>query len=461
MSSEVDAVDAVLVRHPFDALKRAAKERKSVVDEAAEGLERLQGAVVGAGKEQQRARLDELLAGLQDAKRRLQDVGLAEGQEASRCRQRLSHLQALGPPPKDGVIEWAKGRQDRVLVDHLLRSGHYDTAAQLAGEAGAEGLTDLHIFQGARRVVEALRRRSCAEALAWCAEHRPRLRKLRSKLEFRLRVQEMVEMVRGEARLEAVLHARRHLAPWAALHMAELQRAVAAVAFSSGTPCPAYAALFHERRWQQLVELFYQDLYRLHGLPPGAPLAPGRRAAQGAIPLRPLGPTPVCNPLACAPAHNSTRPIRALTTNPADPQPTHTPHTSPTPPLIPADSSLEVHLQAGLAALNTPLSYQDGCGREDPLHLPAFQKLAQGLPSAKHVKSKLICSATRETMDEANPPLVLPNGWAAAPPLPPGSCQPWRAGTYLGSLSQLSKPHVMLRRLSERSWRVMLRRPHV
>jgi hypothetical protein len=48
---------------------------------------------------------------------------------------------------------------------------------------------ELHIFGGAQRVVEALRGHDCSEALAWCEDNRARLRKAKSKLEFKLRVQ--------------------------------------------------------------------------------------------------------------------------------------------------------------------------------------------------------------------------------------------------------------------------------
>lgn len=65
----------------------------------------------------------------------------------------------------------------------------------------------------------------------------------------------------------------------------------------------------------------------------------------------------------------------------------------------------------GLSALKTPQSYEPGCSGEDPLHLPAFQKLAEGLPFAKYDRSKLVCSVTREVMNEQNPPKVLPNGY--------------------------------------------------
>ena len=67
-------------------------------------------------------------------------------------------------------------------------------------------------------------------------------------------------------------------------------------------------------------------------------------------------------------------------------------------------------LQAGLAALKTTQSLADDGNTEDPLHLPSFRALAQPLPYAKHVHSKLVCSITREMMNEDNPPLVTPDG---------------------------------------------------
>jgi macrophage erythroblast attacher len=79
---------------------------------------------------------------------------------------------------------------------------------------------------------------------------------------------------------------------------------------------------------------------------------------------------------------------------------------------LPPTSLLSIHLQAGLSALKTPLSLEPGCCREDPLHLPAFRTLAEGLPFAKHVHSKLICAISHTLMNEHNPPAALPNGCA-------------------------------------------------
>jgi macrophage erythroblast attacher len=67
-------------------------------------------------------------------------------------------------------------------------------------------------------------------------------------------------------------------------------------------------------------------------------------------------------------------------------------------------------LQAGLVALKNPPS-SSSSSREDPLQHPDFKALAADLPCAKHVHSKLICAVTREIMTDANPPMVLPNGY--------------------------------------------------
>lgn len=44
------------------------------------------------------------------------------------------------------------------------------------------------------------------------------------------------------------------------------------------------------------------------------------------------------------------------------------------------------------------------------LAVQTFQRLAEGLPRAKHVHSKLVCHVTGQIMDEHNLPMVMPNG---------------------------------------------------
>ena len=52
-----------------------------------------------------------------------------------------------------------------------------------------------------------------------------------------------------------------------------VQRAMAVLAFKADTQCGPYKHLFEEQQWQSLVELFYQELYRLNNLTPQSVLA--------------------------------------------------------------------------------------------------------------------------------------------------------------------------------------------
>jgi hypothetical protein len=63
---------------------------------------------------------------------------------------------------------------------------------------------------------------------------------LQSKFEFKLRLQEFIELVRGERMIEAIMYARKYLASWGATNMKELQQAMATLAFKSNTDCPGY-----------------------------------------------------------------------------------------------------------------------------------------------------------------------------------------------------------------------------
>ena len=74
-------------------------------------------------------------------------MGAAEAADLQRCRARLAHLAELGPPPKDGALDWSRRRMDRILVDHLVRTGNYDSAMQLASESGIQVSTVPIAFQ--------------------------------------------------------------------------------------------------------------------------------------------------------------------------------------------------------------------------------------------------------------------------------------------------------------------------
>ena len=81
-----------------------------------------------------------------------------------------------------------------MLVDWLIREGKYDTAREYAAVSGTAHLCSTHVFAEAKAIEASLHGRDCTLALAWCEEHRARLTKLKSSLEFKLRLQQFFEV---------------------------------------------------------------------------------------------------------------------------------------------------------------------------------------------------------------------------------------------------------------------------
>eukprot|EP00128_Syssomonas_multiformis_P004293 Colp12_sorted_trinity150504_noHs@31230 len=188
--------------------------------------------------------LSSLVMRLTSLKRKLEDGLREEELHIKRCNTRLNHLQeyqhVTNKEGEDVNERWKAKRLDRILVDHMLRDGNYDSATLLAKDSGIEDLVDVDLFIASRKIEDALKSRNRAEALAWCAENRSRLRKLKSNLEFKLRVQEFIELIRQGKRIDAIKYSRKYLAPWAETNMKEVQQAMAALAFQANTDCPTY-----------------------------------------------------------------------------------------------------------------------------------------------------------------------------------------------------------------------------
>lgn len=264
------SIESPLLKVPFESLKRTTKDRKQAIDEYAAILELLQSSKLQGSAEDCAGILENADYRLSGLKRKLESVSAVEAAELQRCRARLLHLIALGAPSPGKLLDWNRGRLDRILAEHLLRRGHMATAAQLVAASGLEELLDSHIFEEAHAVAAALDRRDCGPALEWCATHAAKLKKSRSQVVFKLRLQEFVELVRKRDASAAIKYARVHLASWAEPCEEEHQRVFAALIFTSSTSCPVYQELFSEERWNALKESFLSELYRLHSLTPSS-----------------------------------------------------------------------------------------------------------------------------------------------------------------------------------------------
>nr|KAF6280175.1 macrophage erythroblast attacher, E3 ubiquitin ligase [Pipistrellus kuhlii] len=154
--------------------------------------------------------LDGVVEKLSVLKRKAVESIQAEDESAKLCKRRIEHLKEHSSDQPAAASLWKRKRMDRMMVEHLLRCGYYNTAVKLARQSGIEDLVNIEMFLTAKEVEESLERRETATCLAWCHDNKSRLRKMKSCLEFSLRIQEFIELIRQNKRLDAVRHARKH-----------------------------------------------------------------------------------------------------------------------------------------------------------------------------------------------------------------------------------------------------------
>lgn len=62
----------------------------------------------------------------------------AEDESAKLCKRRIEHLKEHSSDQPAPANMWKKKRMDRMMVEHLLRCGYYNTAVKLARQSGIE-----------------------------------------------------------------------------------------------------------------------------------------------------------------------------------------------------------------------------------------------------------------------------------------------------------------------------------
>lgn len=163
--------------------------------------------------------------------------------------------------------QWKKLRLNRLIVEHFLRLGFYDTAEKLANRSGIRELTNIDIFQVSREVEKDLSQHNTGKCIAWCMDNKSKLRKINSDIEFKLRVQEFIELIRNDQRLMAVKHAQKYFPSFEQDQLAEIKKCMALLAFPVDTQLEPYKMLFDVKRWDELLVNFRLENYRLFQIP--------------------------------------------------------------------------------------------------------------------------------------------------------------------------------------------------
>ncbi|KAF2866580.1 protein FYV10 [Massariosphaeria phaeospora] len=289
-----------LLRFPHDLSRRNFKTAQRYLENGTKELTTtLAKATKAASKSASPAAslesLDAMIQKMQGMKRKLEGLHEEELRIHKSSKARLQYLQDLYDVQSlDDVKyeDWSQKRLVRLLVDYLLREGYVESATQLAESKGVNDLVDVEAFVACHRIERSLREgKRTAEALKWCMENGQGLKRLGGMLEFELRLQQYIEMVRqgheagigdgvnglgdggmslgsgnGASRLvEARLYAKKYLS--ASDDFELVGRAAGLLAYRPWDGVEPYASLYSTDRWNHLAEMFLDTHHTLFSLP--------------------------------------------------------------------------------------------------------------------------------------------------------------------------------------------------
>ncbi|KAI1085664.1 protein FYV10 [Whalleya microplaca] len=276
-------LDQPLLRLPLELLRKNFRQAHYQAEKDGTWVknalrETATGAVNGRTSQAEVLRnLDAMIARMRGVKRKLTAFADEETRLHRHEEARVRHLAELYDMYSVDDVKyeaWSRTRLDRLMVDYLLRHAYNESARQLAQEKGIELLVDVETFEQMSRIRKSLLNRSVNEALAWCmaGDTKKELRKMDSNLEFMLRFQQYIELVRDRSKTphEALAYAQKFLLPYKNTYKTEVGQACGMLAIPPGLApdVSAYAELYSPSRWTMLADLFTSTHNALLSLPP-------------------------------------------------------------------------------------------------------------------------------------------------------------------------------------------------
>ncbi|XP_076057019.1 E3 ubiquitin-protein transferase Katazuke [Oratosquilla oratoria] len=272
MAAEITSLEHPTLKVPYEVLNKKFRLAQKTLDRevchVTSAVSDLEHTLFSPN--QSAAEISSILGGVVEKltvfKRKAEEAINEEIETAKVVKRRIEHLKEHDSLSPAVVTEWKKTRVDRMLIEYLLRAGYYNTAIKLAKCRNLEGLTNMEVFLVARDVEKSLGEHDTSKCLAWCHDNKSKLRKLSSSLEFNVRLQEFIELIKSDQKMEAVKHARKHFAGQDPCHLPDIQKCMALIAFPLNTDISPYKELLSDSRWEELVEQFRSENLKLYQL---------------------------------------------------------------------------------------------------------------------------------------------------------------------------------------------------
>ncbi|KAK9456568.1 CTLH/CRA C-terminal to lish motif domain-containing protein [Dipodascopsis uninucleata] len=215
--------------------------------------------------------VDLMISRMENLKRKLENLNEDEEVLMTKSKARIGYLQdlySINSTDDKEYEKWSRIRLHRLLVDHLLRQGYSESALALIDtNDNIKDLVDVNVLLQCKNIEQSLRKRSTAECLAWCQENKSYLKKANSSLEFDVRLQQYIELIREGKPIEAIKYSAKYLVSNADSQIQSILKASALLVFPpSNADENPYEELYSQERWDKLADTFVATLYSLHGL---------------------------------------------------------------------------------------------------------------------------------------------------------------------------------------------------
>ncbi|ENN81629.1 hypothetical protein YQE_01992, partial [Dendroctonus ponderosae] len=276
--ADIKSLEHPTVKVPYEILNKKFRTAQKTLDREVshvqQGVNELEKCL--QEEDVKAIEISNLLGGMVDKlqvlKRKAEESISEELMATNVCKRRLDHLKEHATIVGSSSVSagtlnnWRRKRLDRMVVEYFLRNGYYNSAIMLAERSDIKDFTNIDIFLNSREVERSLSNHETQKCLLWCHDNKSKLRKLKSSMEFNLRIQEFIELIRKDRRIDAIKHSRKHFPTFEEEHLPIIQRAMALLAFPVHVEIEPYASLFDLCRWRSLIEQFRQENYKLFQL---------------------------------------------------------------------------------------------------------------------------------------------------------------------------------------------------
>ncbi|XP_043711284.1 protein RMD5 homolog [Telopea speciosissima] len=162
---------------------------------------------------------------------------------------------------------------NQIIAGHFYRLGLFDLGDCFVNEAREPVSNSLKSpFLEMHQILEAMGARNLQPALNWATINREKLAKNGSSIELKLHQLQFVEILQKGSRADALNYARTYLAPFAPLHMAEIQKLMGCLLWAGRLNCSPYAEFLCITHWEKLAEELTQQFCSLLGQSYESPL---------------------------------------------------------------------------------------------------------------------------------------------------------------------------------------------